>query len=453
MKNQAQSLYFEPEQRMAFLQMLQQERKLEYFESTLRRRDGEAVHVIENAIGIFDDNDRLVQIHGYMFDITEHKKLEEQLRQTQKIKAIGQLAGGVAHDFNNTLMAITGYCDLLLMKLDQSDPSRQDVLEIQKAAAHGASLTRQLLAFSRKQIMATKVLDLNQVIVNMHKMLAPLIGAKIELVSALDPRLRSIKADPGQIEQVIVNLAVNARDAMPDGGKLIIETTNVHLDEAYVRLHPDATPGHYVMLTFADTGCGMNAATQSRIFEPFFTTKELGTGLGLATVHGIIHQSGGHITVQSETEKGSTFRIYLPAVSQQVEDAALSSPMDLSIACWQTVLLVDDNESTRAAVASFLRVCGFKIFEAANGHEALEVAERLDSSIDVLLTDIVMPRMNGQELARRMVERHPRIKILYMTGYTEEAVTVQGSLRDSEEFIVKPFPMRTLVNKIHQLFS
>ncbi len=388
-------------------------------------------------------------------DITERRQLEERLRQAQKMEAVGQLAGGIAHDFNNLLQVIAGYSELLLARLVPGDPLRAEIEMIKKAGDRAASLTRQLLAFGRRQVLAPKVLDLNTVVSDMGQMLRGLIGEDIDLVTALRPGLGRVKADPGQIEQVILNLAANARDAMPGGGKLTIETGNVDLDEVCARQCPDARPGPYVALVISDTGCGMNAETRAHLFEPFFTTKRQGqgTGLGLATVYGIVTQSGGCVSVSSEPGRGSTFRVYLPRVEEAVEagqpDRCLVGlPQDTEV-----VLLVDDEEMVRSLVRAILQKDGYTVLEAASGAEALQVSERHEGPIHLMVTDVMMPQMNGRELAERLTPLRPSMKVLYMSGYTEDEVIRQGVLETDMAFLQKPFAPNDLVHKVHEMLD
>jgi PAS domain S-box-containing protein len=404
-------------------------------------------------------------------DITERKKAEEalekseaRLRQSQKMEAVGQLAGGVAHDFNNLLTAITGYSDLILADLDETTPLYQDVKEIRLAAERAANLTRQLLAFSRRQVLQPTILNLNEVVGNVNRLLRRLIGENIELVTVSTEELEPIKADRGQLEQVIVNLAVNARDAMPEGGKLIFETCNIELTEEYHQYYPEVTPGRYVRLAVSDTGSGMSKAVRQRIFEPFFTTKEWGkgTGLGLATVYGIIKQSGGYIEVYSEEGLGTTFKIYLPTIKQPSESEAAEANRNIqpSIAAGlrssgqNTVLLVEDEEGVRNLAARVLEQYGYKVMLASNGREALQIAEGKLPNIDLLLTDVVLPKLNGPELAKRLLKKQPGLKVVYMSGYTD------GLLNQNEEIISqsdlnhwliqKPFIPQQLAQKIRE---
>lgn len=382
--------------------------------------------------------------------------LEKQLAQFQKIEAIGQLAGGVAHDYNNTLMSIGGYAELLLLKLAEDDPLRKIVLDILHGVQQGADLTRQLLAFSRKQVLTPVIHDLNESIRGIEDMLRRLIGENIQLHISLEKNLGSVKVDPGQVDQVILNLAVNARDAMPQGGKLFIETQNVDLDNDYVRYHTYVAPGKYIQLSVTDTGIGMDEKIVSRIFEPFFTTKEegKGTGLGLSTVFGIIKQSDGYVSVYSQPGKGTTFKIYLPRINEAaVEHPVTKLPSLPGTGNGETILLVDDNESIRVAFGSILKLKGYNVILAENGRKALEAAEELKEKIDLLITDMVMPEMSGKELAVRLREKRPDIKALYMSGYAEEAIRGQGQMEDRAAFISKPASIHSLLDKIRELLD
>jgi signal transduction histidine kinase/DNA-binding response OmpR family regulator len=388
-------------------------------------------------------------------ELAERQRLEEQLLQSRKMEAIGQLAGGVAHDFNNILTAITGYSELLLGDLSSYDSRHADVQEIKKAADRAAALTRQLLAFSRRQVLQPTVLNLNVVISNMEKMLRRLIREDIELVIALDPELGRVKADMGQIEQVIMNLAVNARDAMPQGGKLTIETANVVLDEEYAQQHVDVQPGPYVMLAVSDTGVGMDEETRSHLFEPFFTTKEVGegTGLGLATVYGIVKQSGGHIWVYSEPKPGTTFKVYLPRVEEAVESGKqVQSPAE-SPRGSETVLLVEDADMVRDLAYRVLLQNGYTVLEARDGREALQVCEEHEGPIHLLMTDEVMPQMSGRELADRLMPLRPEMRMLYMSGYTDDGIIRHGVLEPGVAFLQKPFTPDALTSKVREVLD
>ncbi len=385
-------------------------------------------------------------------DVTERKQLEAQLRQAQKMEAVGRLAGGIAHDFNNLLMVIQGYTELLLDGLAPSDSMRRNAEQIHEASDRAAGLTRQLLAFSRKQLLAPKVLDLQLVVTDMEKMLRRLIGEDIDLATVTQHEVWSVKADRSQLEQVILNLAVNARDAMPRGGKLTIETANVELDNAYARQHPIVTPGPYVMLAVTDTGTGMDAETQAHVFEPFFTTKDKGkgTGLGLATVYGIVKQSGGYVWVYSEPGQGTTFKVYLPRAQ------ALAAAPDRSAAGGrprrgsETILLVEDERGVRELAREHLELNGYTVLQAEDGEAALEVASKHSGKIHLLLTDVVMPGMSGRDLAERMEKLRPGIKILYMSGYTDQAIIHHGILAADTVLLQKPFTLHALAGKLRE---
>ena len=399
----------------------------------------------------------------YVRDVTEQKQAEEalhrseaQLSQAVKMEAVGRLAGGVAHDFNNILTAIIGYGELLLMNLDQQDPQRQDVQDILVAAERAATLTRQLLAFSRKQVLQPQRLALNRVVANMDKMLRRIIGEDIDLVTVLGPEPGTVTADPGQIEQVIMNLAVNARDAMPQGGKLTIETADADLDEAYAQNHLEAQPGPYVMLAVSDTGVGLDQEAQARIFEPFFTTKELGkgTGLGLSTVYGIVKQSGGLIWVYSEPGKGTTFKIYLPRLEAAGDLAAGLSQVPGKCE-WgsETVLLVEDEDMVRHVARRILARHGYTVLEAASGDDALAISRENAGPIHLMLTDVVMPGMSGRETADNLKPQRPGMKVLFMSGHTENAIVHHGVLDPGTAFIQKPFKYNVLAQKIREVLD
>lgn len=380
---------------------------------------------------------------------------EEQLRQSQKLEAIGMLAGGIAHDFNNLLTVIIGYSDLTLMRLSEEDPLHRNINEVGKAAERAASLTRQLLAFSRKQVLQPRVLDLNTVVSELEKMLRRLIGENIELRTALGPDLGNVKADPGQIEQIIMNLAVNARDAMPQGGKLTIETANVYLDEEYGKVHIGVVPGPYVMFAVSDTGTGIDSQTQARIFEPFFTTKEKGkgTGLGLSTVYGIVKQSGGNIWVYSEMGQGTTFKVYLPRVDGDAPESTPAAAAEGVAQGSETILLAEDEDMVRTLARQILEMHGYQVLEAANGGAALLICERHKKEIHLLITDVVMPEMSGIELADRLAQLRPDMKVLFMSGYTDNAIVHQGVLDEGANFIQKPFPTDVLIRKVRSVLD
>jgi len=388
-------------------------------------------------------------------DITERRQLEQQLRQAQKMEAIGKLAGGIAHDFNNIVTIITGYSDLLVSRIGPEDPMRRELEQIKKAGDRAHSLTRQLLAFSRRQMLQPKVLDLNAVVTNLEPMLQRLIGENIELATVMKPGLGQVRADPGLIEQVIMNLAINARDAMPQGGKLLIESDNVVLDEAYARLHLPTQPGSYVCLAVSDTGCGMDEATQSRIFEPFFTTKDKGkgTGLGLSTVYGIVKQSGGYIWVYSERGQGTTFKIYLPRVVAPADSVPPVTHWSALPQGTETALLVEDEPEVRWLVRDMLQRLGYTVLEARHGIEAQVLSIQHQGPIHLLITDVVMPQMSGREIAERLTSEHPETKVLYMSGYTDDAVVRHGVLTADIAFLQKPFTPEALARKVREVLD
>lgn len=386
-------------------------------------------------------------------DITDRKQLEEQLRQSHKMEAVGRLAGGVAHDFNNLLTAINGYSDLLISRLDHSDPMLTGLQEIRQAGERAAALTRQLLAFSRKQVIHPRVVDLNQVITDSSGMLRRLIREDIDLKLDLSPAIGRIKADPVQIEQVLMNLSVNARDAMPEGGKLVIETSQTLLDQPYIDNHIGAVAGPYVMLAVSDTGIGMNREVQSHLFEPFFTTKEpgRGTGLGLASVHGIVIQSGGHITVHTEPGKGSSFKVYFPCAEGDAEANLIEREHAALDRGTETVLLVEDEPLVRNLATITLRGQGYTVIEAEDGEVALRLLERdSESAIELLLTDVVMPKVNGRELAGRARSARPHLKVIYMSGYTDDAILHDRISDHDIHFLQKPFSPTTLLRKVRE---
>jgi PAS domain S-box-containing protein len=395
-------------------------------------------------------------------DVTERKRAEqalreseEQLRQSQKLEGVGQLAGGIAHDFNNLLTVIIGFSSLGMRGLQSEDPLLSNLEEIKKAGDRAASLTRQLLAFSRRQVLQPKVLNLDSVVVEMEKMLRRLIGENIDLRAALAPDIGSVKADPGQIEQIILNLAVNARDSMPEGGKLTIETGNAYLDEEYVKQHVGAQAGPHVMLAVSDTGSGMDQKTLARIFEPFFTTKELGkgTGLGLSTVYGIVKQSGGNIWVYSEVGRGTTFKIYLPRVDEGAPEYKRSSHLDEVYQGTETILLIEDEEMLRKLAQQSLSMYGYRVLAAANGASAISICQQHPEKIDLVLTDVIMPGLSGREVADRLLELRPEMRVLFMSGYTDDAIVHQGVLDEAANFLQKPFAPDSLAQKVREVLN
>jgi signal transduction histidine kinase/ActR/RegA family two-component response regulator len=388
-------------------------------------------------------------------EIAGREQAEEALRQAQKMEAVGRLAGGVAHDFNNLLMVIRGHAALSLNHFGPKDPIREELREILEAADRASSLTRQLLALGRKQVLQPKVLDLNSLATQAAELLSPALGPNMDLHLDLDSNLGRAKADAAQVEQAIMNLAFNARDAMPDGGTLTIRTANTELDESWTRRYPEIRPGPHVILEVRDNGCGMDEETQSHLFEPFFSTKERskGTGLGLATVYGTVNQSGGCIAVSSKTGEGTTIRIYLPSVEEPIEDAEEPTTLSESMHGHETVLLVEDDDAVRRMTCEFLKIKGYSVLEARSPVDAIQVMESHNGSIGLVLTDVVMPRMKGTELADRLVKLYPGLKVLYMSAYTEDAAIASGFLGPGCAFIEKPFSPEELAGKVRKVLG
>jgi PAS domain S-box-containing protein len=402
------------------------------------------------------DTEGVIQgVIGVALDVTDRERLTDQLRQSQKMQAIGELAGGVAHDFNNLLMVVKGHAQLIYDRIPDNSPVRNSVQQMEKAADRAATLTRQLLAFSRKQVLQARVLDMNEVVAGMIRMFSRVIGENIEMAFLPGGNLARTKADPAQIEQVLLNLVVNARDAMPNGGRLTIETSNVVLDRGYAATHASVQPGSYVMLSVTDTGCGMDDKTKARIFEPFFTTKGpgKGTGLGLATVYGVVKQSGGYIYVYSEVDRGTTFKIYLPQVNAELSAPSSEPETKKHARGSETILFVEDEQSVRDLVREYLGATGYCVLEASDGIQARKVASTHPGPIHLLVTDVVMPHLSGPELASKLATDRPEMKVLYISGYTDDTVFRHGVLEGGVAFLQKPFNLKSLSQKIREVLS
>jgi PAS domain S-box-containing protein len=439
---------------------LQEKEYVRYDDLPLETRDGRLINVEFVSNVYLVGQSKVIQCN--IRDITEHKrteevrkKLEEQLQVSQKMEAIGSLAGGVAHDFNNLLSVILSYTEFALLDLREGDPLKADLLEVKRAGERAAGLTRQLLAFGRKQLLQPVPLNLNQVAEGIEKMLRRILGEDIDFLQVLAPDLGLVRADPGQIEQVLMNLVVNARDAMSEGGKLTIETSNVDLDEKYAAHHVAVEPGRYVQLAVTDTGSGMDEQTKAQIFEPFFTTKEKGkgTGLGLSTVYGIVKQSGGNIWVYSELGLGTTFKLHLPREFSAKATSSRLRAILKSAAGTETILVVEDEEAIRKVAARSLNVAGYRVLSAAAGDEALQISARHPGNIHLLLTDMVMPHMSGRVLAQELMKMRPAIKVLYMSGYADNAFVHNGVVDEGTHFIGKPFTATDLAHKVREVLD
>jgi len=419
-----------------------------------RRVDGSAIEEETTISPVRDASGRLVNYVAVMRDVTHERQMEEQLRHAQKMEAVGRLAGGVAHDFNNLLTVITGRCELLVRRHGEASPLARDLDLILKTAQRAGALTRQLLAFSRKQVLAPRVVSLNSVVVNMESMLRRLIGEDVELVLVPGQDLGRVRADPGQLEQVIMNLGVNARDAMPQGGRLVLETSGVDVDDALARRHAGMRPGRYVTLAVTDSGCGMPPEVQAQIFEPFFTTKDpdKGTGLGLSTVYGIVKQSGGDITVDSEVGRGTVFRIFLPRIEAPVDPSSGDGSRPRPRTGTETILLAEDEEEVRNLAREILKMEGYTIIEARHGNDALRIAGQHTGTIHMLMTDVVMPQMGGRELVQKLSAVRPQIKVLFVSGYTDENLTPSSGSR-GHAFLQKPFTADGLLRKVRDVLD
>jgi len=447
--------YVNPELRSAFVRSIEEHDVVHSFEYQVYRKDGKIIWVSESAHAVRDTTGEILHFEGTVQDITERRELEQQLRQMQKIEAIGRLAGGVAHDFNNILMAISSYSELLARKIPKDDPSQRYPEEILRATNRGSSLTQGLLAFSRKQVVSPKVVELNGLITQQIEMLERLIPADIELKLVPSGAPIHVRIDVSQMEQVVMNLIINARDAMPNGGEIIIETGNADLDQGACEPENAPEPGRFVMLAVSDNGCGMDAETKAHIFEPFFTTKEQGkgTGLGLATVFGIVNQNSGSIFVHSEPGHGTTFKIYLPHVGTAEQSEDISIPRGLDVSGDETILLVEDQEAVRESAAEYLAENGYSVLTASRGLEALEIAQQRKEPIHLLLTDVVMPHMSGRELSVRLTSIHPETKVIFMSGYSNNLLSNQQVLDPRHELLQKPFRLEALGQRIRETLS
>jgi two-component system, cell cycle sensor histidine kinase and response regulator CckA len=425
-------------------------------ETWCRCRNGAQTLVSLSAVPLRDRAGRWRGMMAVLSDITEQKRLEQQFQRAQRMEAVGKLSGGIAHDFNNLLTAILGYANMLLEQIREDKPMWQDLQQIRRAAERAASLTRQLLAFSRQQVLQPQVLDLNAIVSRLAMMLGRLLGEDIRLITLLAHDLSAVKVDATQLEQVLLNLITNARDAMPTGGTLTIATTNVHVDEALARSHAPMIPGRYIQLTVTDTGEGMDAITQARIFEPFFTTKATGsgTGLGLSTAYGIVKQSGGYIWVDSRPQHGSRFTIYLPRTDERPKlDPSRPEPLGTLHVGTEVVLMVEDDPVVRGFVETLLRRYGYRLHVAASPAEACHIEAQLDGPIDLILTDVVLPEMSGLDLVKHLTEKRPDAKVIYMSGYPADALGHLGSLEAGTVFLQKPFTPADLAGKVRQLLG
>lgn len=448
----AQQIYVEPHRRLHFLHLMRIQGMVRDFEVELYRKDGSKMWASTTARAIFDEQGNLLFNEGFLVDTTERKHLEEQLRQASKMQAIGQLAGGIAHDFNNLLTAMLGYSHMLMEQLPLEHPDRVKLLQISRAAERAADLTRQLLAFSRKQVLDSRILDLNAVIPDLEGMLKRLIGEDIQFCTRLDPSVSTVKADESQLHQILMNLVLNARDAMPRGGTLTIESSDAVLDEDYAKTHEEVQPGRYVMFAVSDTGTGMDSQTVSQVFEPFFTTKEkvVGTGLGLSTVYGIVKQHKGHVSAYSEPGHGSTFRVYLPAADVTPTAGNPVQSVAKHARGQETILIVEDEDIVRDLATEVLEILGYTVLQASNPDEALSVAEEQGEEIDLVLMDVVLPQMDGKQLFSRLAQTAPNLKVLHMSGYTNNAIVHHGVLAKGARLLQKPFTMDALSTKVRE---
>jgi two-component system, cell cycle sensor histidine kinase and response regulator CckA len=446
-------VFVNAEEQARVIDEFRQTGRMDGIEVKWKRKTGGSVTVRLSGRAVSSADEPADVLEAIAEDVTERRVLEDQFRQAQKMEAVGRLAGGIAHDFNNLLMVISGYTEVVLAQVDAAHPLRAKAQAIQQASDRATMLTRQLLAFSRKQMLELKVVEVNAIVEDMERLLRPLIGENVELSTKLAPDTGRTRADAGQLEQVLMNLVVNSKDAMPHGGRIVVQTQNVALDDSHRGEQTFIRPGNYILLSVSDDGLGMDKETQSRIFEPFFTTKEKGkgTGLGLSTVYGIVKQTGGYILVQSEMGRGTTFNIYLPRVQEAVELQGTAPAARTADNGTETVLLVEDEESVRQLVRETLESKGYRVLEAENGQAGLEAVAAHSGTIDLLITDVVMPEMGGHELAERLLKVRPGIKVIYLSGYTEEAL-VEGKI-DGKAFLQKPFTLQTLSRKVREVLG
>ena len=449
------NIYVDPADRIRFQEDIERQGSLKDYEVRRRKKDGTVIDCLLTATLRLEEDGTIVGYHGIIRDVTERKQLQRQLLQAQKMEAIGQLAGGVAHDFNNILTAIIGYSDVLTQQIPEDSSYRSKLMQINRAAARAAHLTRQLLAFSRKQILDLRPLNLNEVLANFEKMLRPLIGENIEVVTLLNPSAGTVQGDATQIEQILLNLAINSRDAMPTGGKLTVETANVYLDKSYARTHSEVRPGPYVMLAVSDTGQGIDRLVLPRVFDPFFTTKgkDKGTGLGLSTVYGIVKQHQGHITVYSEPGRGTTFKVYLPLVQDASEQASGLPIATPQLVGRETILVVEDDEIVRQLTSEVLETLGYSVLQCRDPNEAKRKSSIHGGPIHLLLTDVVLPQMDGKSLFGFLSPLFPDMQVLYVSGYAENAIVHHGVLDAGVKFLQKPFTVESLAKKVRQVLD
>jgi two-component system, cell cycle sensor histidine kinase and response regulator CckA len=451
----AKDVFLDPKEYSSLSEEFRRTGRMDGFEARWKRKDGAIIFVRISGRAVATEDHPADVLEAIAEDVTERRLLEDQFRQSQKMEAVGRLASGIAHDFNNLLMVVSGYTEVLLEQLPPGHPLHSKAEAIRQASDRATALTRQLLAFSRKQLLELKIIDLNAIVSSMERLLRPLIGEDIEVFTTLDPSAGCTRADAGQVEQVIMNLVVNARDAMPNGGKLSLRTANVTLDSSYRPENTFIKHGPYIMLSISDTGHGMDRETQARIFEPFFTTKEKGkgTGLGLSTVYGIIKQTGGYIFVQSELGRGTVFNIYLPRAEEVCDSPSLLPAIVTVSGGSETILLVEDEDSVRQLVRETLEAGGYRVLEAANGHAAITLAAHHSEPIDLIITDVVMPGLSGHELIHQLIPSRPNAKILYLSGYTEDAVLTPATPGLARAFLQKPFTLQTLSRKVREVLA